>query len=296
MKNNFHNAVMKMYLLMLIRITTNIFLVLLFFFLILVMAVVWALMLCISSLIPVGSLRLEIKKKCLFFGRLWSFVSRLIVLFNTDVVITGDYDCLVKKNHYIVISNHQGFADIMLNCLLQPSVSFFSYVMKKSLLWQLPVISWYCYYYGFPFLNRKNRQKDIRTLKKSFRNLILLGNSLVIYPESTRFTQEKKHQSESPYKYLLRPRLGGLATSLYALKDYVDGLVNVTIVYSGKGLSLVSLLSRKISKIHIHVELIELDDSFFGDFSSPDFKKDFSDKMNYLWQEKDDLIERLKKN
>ncbi len=295
MKNNSHNNIMNMYLLMLIRIATNIFLVLLYFFLFLVMAVVWVFILCISSLIPLAGLRLEIKKKCLFFVRLWSFFNKLIVLFNTDVVITGDYDSLVKKNHYIVISNHQGFTDIMLNCFLQSKVSFFSYVMKKALLWQLPVMSWYCYYYGFPFLSRKDRQNDIQTLKESFRNLILLGNSLVIYPEGTRFTEDKKYQCGSPYKYLLRPKLGGLATSLYALKDYVDGLVNLTIVYSCKGSPAFSLLTGKIARVHIHVELIELDDSFFGDYASPQFRSDFSEKIDSLWQEKDDLIERLKK-
>ena len=256
----------------------------------------WGLILCSLFFIPAGSIRIKVKKRCLFFYDFWSFLNRVLLRFNTQVVISGDFHSLEKKNHYIAISNHQAFTDILVNCCLQAKVAFFSYVMKKSLLWQYPIMSWFCYVYGFPFLDRKDRQRDIETLKKSYRLLKLLGNTLVIYPEGSRFSQQKKHQTESTNKYLLKPKIGGLATSLRALQDYLDGLVNVTIVYSGKGSSLLSLLSGKISKVNIHVELIELDDSFFGDYFNPQFKKDFSEKINALWKEKDDLIDQIKKS
>ncbi len=286
---------MKSSIFSLLRLASNIFLISLFVFITVSGTIIWTFIIILSILIPAGSIRIKVKKQCISFFNIWSFLNSLLIRLNTRVIISGDYHSLTKQNHYILISNHQAFTDILVNCCLQPGISLFTYVMKKSLLWQYPVMSWYCYYYGFPFLDRKDRQKDIQTLKKSYGKLKSLGNSLVIYPEGTRFSQQKKQQSESPNKNLLKPKIGGLATSLRALQDYLDGLVNVTIVYSGKGPSLLSLLSGKISKVNIHVELIELDDSFFGDYSTPQFKKDFTEKINTLWHQKDDLIEQLKK-
>ena len=292
--NSDGSLVMK--LLLPLKIILNIVVFLLCLLFSLLISFIWFLLFFfLVFFLPFKNLRAKLKKKSLILYRCWHYVNKLMISYFTDVVVTGDYDLLARKNRYIFFSNHYSLIDIAMIGFFQSNSTLITIIMKKSLLWTLPVFSWFCRACGFPFLSRSDSYTDIINLQHSFHLLKSLGNSLIIFPEGTRFSLQKKCQYDSHYQYLLNPRLRGLAESLYALEDYIDGLVDITIVYSGVGASLASLLTGKITRIYLHIRSIELDESFFGDFSKPQFKKDFAKKINSFWQDKDNLIDKIKK-
>ena len=49
--------------------------------------------------------------------------------------------------------------------------------------------------------------------------------------EGTRFTAAKHAKQESPYRYLLKPKAGGIAFVLAAMDGKIEKMVNVTIAY-----------------------------------------------------------------
>jgi 1-acyl-sn-glycerol-3-phosphate acyltransferase len=54
---------------------------------------------------------------------------------------------------------------------------------------------------------------------------------MLIYPEGTRFTGAKHRAGTSPFRHLLKPRSGGFATVLNAVRPHADAILDVAIFY-----------------------------------------------------------------
>jgi hypothetical protein len=115
--------------------------------------------------------------------------------------------------------------------------------------------------------------------------------------EGTRFTKEKHDRQKSEYKFLLRPKSGGLALALNVLGDKFNSLLDITIVYPDGIPGFRDFLCGKVKRIIVRMKTIEIPQQFLhGDYEGdPVFRDDMHKWVQKLWQEKDQQIESLLK-
>ncbi len=118
--------------------------------------------------------------------------------------------------------------------------------------------------------------------------------SIINFLEGTRFTAKKHAQQNSPYRYLLRPRAGGIAFVLAAMGEMFDSMLNVTIIYPKGRTTFWDFLSGRMSRIIVHVEQVAIPQKFLnGDYMNDSlYREEFQAWVRELWSSKDALIER----
>ncbi|MCH9755505.1 MAG: 1-acyl-sn-glycerol-3-phosphate acyltransferase, partial [Gammaproteobacteria bacterium] len=150
-------------------------------------------------------------------------------------------DQLHFKEWYLLISNHQSWADILiLQYIFSGKIPPLKFFLKKELLWTLPIASWACWLLDFPFMHRYSKarlakhpelkNKDIEETKKASAKFKTIPTTVANFVEGTRFSQGKHDLQASPYQYLLRPKAAGMAFSLAILGDFFHKILNVTII------------------------------------------------------------------
>ena len=110
-------------------------------------------------------------------------------------------DQLHYKEWYLLISNHQSWADILiLQSIFSGQIPPLKFFLKKELLWTLPIASWACWLLDFPFMHRYSKaklskhpelkDKDIEETKKASAKFKTIPTTVTNFVEGTRFSQE----------------------------------------------------------------------------------------------------------
>jgi 1-acyl-sn-glycerol-3-phosphate acyltransferase len=89
------------------------------------------------------------------------------------------------RHPYVVVSNHQSFADILLLCNLPWEMKWMS---KMSIL-RIPIMGWLMRLAGDIGIERDSRESAVRALEKS-RQALKNRTSVMIFPEGTRSTSD----------------------------------------------------------------------------------------------------------
>jgi len=115
--------------------------------------------------------------------------------------------------------------------------------------------------------------------------------------EGTRFTKSKHARQESPYRYLLRPKAGGIALVLSVLGDKFNSLLNITIVYPDGIPTFWGFLCGKLKRVIVRFQNIEIPKHLLsGNYEGDEkFRAAFQLWVQELWQEKDLQIELIRK-
>ncbi|HEK1011404.1 TPA: acyltransferase [Pseudomonas putida] len=214
---------------------------------------------------------------------------------------------LRKDTSYLAVSNHQSWVDIpALIESLNRRTPFFKFFLKKELIW-VPLLGLAWWGLDYPFMKRYSKAflekhpelkgKDLEITKAACELFKRQPVTVVNYLEGTRFTEAKRQEQQSPYRYLLKPKAGGVAFVLAALGEQLDALLDVTIVYPGdKAPGFWDLLNGSISRVIIDIQVRELDPALWGgDYESdPAFRQTVQAWVNQLWMEKDQRIENLR--
>jgi len=214
---------------------------------------------------------------------------------------------LRKDTSYLAVSNHQSWVDIpALIESLNRRTPFFKFFLKKELIW-VPLLGLAWWGLDYPFMKRYSKAflekhpelkgKDLEITKAACELFKRQPVTVVNYLEGTRFTEAKRQEQQSPYRYLLKPKAGGVAFVLAALGEQLDALLDVTIVYPGdKAPGFWDLLNGSISRVIIDIQVRELDPALWGgDYESdPAFRQTVQAWVNQLWLEKDQRIEKLR--
>jgi 1-acyl-sn-glycerol-3-phosphate acyltransferase len=214
---------------------------------------------------------------------------------------------LRKDTSYLAVSNHQTWVDIpALIESLNRRTPFFKFFLKKELIW-VPLLGLAWWGLDYPFMKRYSKAflekhpelkgKDLEITKAACELFKRQPVTVVNYLEGTRFTEAKHREQQSPYRYLLKPKAGGVAFVLAALGEQLDALLDVTIVYPGnQAPGFWALLNGSISRVIIDIQVRELDPSLWdGDYENdPEFRQSVQAWVNQLWLEKDQRIERLR--
>ncbi|HEN8736535.1 TPA: acyltransferase [Pseudomonas putida] len=214
---------------------------------------------------------------------------------------------LRKDTSYLAVSNHQTWVDIpALIESLNRRTPFFKFFLKKELIW-VPLLGLAWWGLDYPFMKRYSKAflekhpelkgKDLEITKAACELFKRQPVTVVNYLEGTRFTKAKRQEQQSPYRYLLKPKAGGVAFVLAALGEQLDALLDVTIVYPGnKAPGFWDLLNGSISRVIIDIQVRELDPALWaGDYENdPEFRQTVQAWVNQLWGAKDQRIEQLR--
>lgn len=214
---------------------------------------------------------------------------------------------LRRDTSYLAVSNHQTWVDIpALIESLNRRTPFFKFFLKKELIW-VPLLGLAWWGLDYPFMKRYSkaflekhpelRGKDLEITKAACELFKRQPVTVVNYLEGTRFTEAKRQEQQSPYRYLLKPKAGGVAFVLAELGEQLDALLDVTIVYPGnKAPGFWDLLNGSISRVIIDIQVRELDPALWaGDYENdPEFRQAVQAWVNQLWVAKDQRIEQLR--
>jgi 1-acyl-sn-glycerol-3-phosphate acyltransferase len=196
-----------------------------------------------------------------------------------------------------VSSNHQSWVDILvLQKVFHRRVPFLKFFLKRQLLF-VPVIGLAWWALDFPFMRRRtgSRSQDLATARKACERFRQIPTSVMNFLEGTRFSPGKRDAQQSPYRHLLKPKVGGLATALGAMGERFDALLDVTILYPEGVPTFWDLLCGKLKQVVVRVREREipkelLDGDYEGD---PAFRARMQAWVQDMWTEKDRYIEEM---
>jgi 1-acyl-sn-glycerol-3-phosphate acyltransferase len=202
---------------------------------------------------------------------------------------------------YLVLSNHQSWADIVvLQRIFHRKIPFLKFFIKKELFW-LPVLGQAWWALDFPFIKRYSkaklqrkpqlRGKDLEITRRACKKFRQMPISIMNFVEGTRFTAQKHRQQQSPYTHLLRPKAGGIAAVLHAMGEQIHRVLDVTIVYPAGVHGFWALLCGNIEEIKVRVRSLPVGPELMGDWvGDGGFRARFQQWLNDLWAEKDRQI------
>jgi 1-acyl-sn-glycerol-3-phosphate acyltransferase len=212
-----------------------------------------------------------------------------------------------KKNWALIFSNHRSWVDIfVVQNLFNHRIPFLKFFLKEELR-KVPLMGFAWWSLDFPFMKRYSKEfleahpeyrgKDLESAKEACRRFKITPVSVINFLEGTRFSPEKHRKTNSPYRHLLPPKAGGVAIVLSEMKEYLSCIINVTIVYTPDRVTFWDLFSGRVKKVTVRVECMPIPDEMTaGNYADdPAFRERFQLWLNSIWEQKDLLIEQLKK-
>jgi 1-acyl-sn-glycerol-3-phosphate acyltransferase len=208
---------------------------------------------------------------------------------------------------YLVVSNHQSWVDILvMQHLLNRRIPLLKFFIKRELI-KVPLMGLAWWALDFPFLYRhdveylkkhpEQKGKDFDTTRRVCEKFVHNPTSVMNFLEGTRFTEAKHARQNSEYKFLLRPKSGGLALALNVLGEKFNSMLDITIVYPDGVPTFWEFLCGKVKRVIVRIRTKEIPQQFLhGDYEGdPVFRDAMHKWVQKLWQEKDQQIESLKK-
>ena len=254
----------------------------------------------IKLLVPIPAVWRSISVFCNFMMYCWC--EGLALLLHLNPWLKWDVqglEGLNKKNWYLLISNHHSWADIVVLCVLfRKHIPMNKYFLKQQLAW-VPFIGLACWALDMPFMRRYSRSylirhperrgKDVETTRRSCEKFRAHPTTIVNFVEGSRFTEEKKRETRSPYHNLLPPKAAGIAMALNVLGSQFDKLLNVTLCYPDNHTRpFYDMLSGRLTRIVVRINLAPIGEELHGDYvNDKNFKRGFQRWLNGLWEEKD---------
>lgn len=257
-------------------------------------------------LLPIESFRTPCDRVIIRLAELWiSFNSWMIIHFSTlDIRQSVDVR-LDPQGHYLVLSNHQSWADIpILQSVFNRRIPFMRFFLKRQLIW-VPFLGMAWWALDFPFMGRYSKsqiakrpdlaEKDIIATRRACEKFAGKPVSIMIFPEGTRFTVAKHRQQQSPYSALLKPKSGGMAYALNAMGNGLHAILDVTLFYPNGKPTVYDLFADRIKTVYVDVRLREIPEAIrTGDYQGERaFRVVFQNWVNTLWQEKQVVINKF---
>ena len=206
---------------------------------------------------------------------------------------------LHKRGWYLVSSNHQSWVDILvLQRVLHGHVPMLKFFLKAELIW-VPVIGLAWWALDFPFMKRGRghgaRSSDLKTTREACEKFKRIPTAVMNFVEGTRFTRAKHHAQKSPYRHLLKPKIGGLGIALATMGEQFESMLDVTIVYPHGTPTFWELLSGRLDAVLVRVQPRDIPAEVLGGDPVGDkaYRQRLTAWIEGLWVEKDEQIERL---
>lgn len=198
---------------------------------------------------------------------------------------------LKPRGWYLLASNHQSWADIMvLQKVFLHRIPFLKFFLKHELIY-VPVVGLAWWALDFPFMRRKGGTSDLEATRKACERFRLIPTSVINFLEGTRFTRAKHDAQRSPFQYLLKPKVGGIATALATMGEKFDALLDVTIHYPDGVPTFWDLLCGRVHKIVVRVRTVEIPPELVAPNAAP--RGRMQSWVQEVWEEKDRCLHEL---
>ena len=258
------------------------------------------------AIFPFKSLKIKLANVSNSIGEYTVYGLKIIMkIMHRDSMQVFDNNKFDKNAWYMAISNHQSWADIfILLVAAHKRIPLLKFFMKKELAW-IPFIFLANKTLNMPFVNRhskkeleKNpnlRNKDYENTLKACKRFLRSPSTIFSYAEGTRNDAAKHKAQNSPYKNLLKPRIGGIATALSAMPN-INILVDYSVVYKSKKRGAWSFLKGDMKDVKVLVRKYDIPENLKNKNYSTDaeYRENFKNWIEAIWIEKDQEIERLK--
>ncbi|MBW3141453.1 acyltransferase [Ferrimonas balearica] len=257
------------------------------------------------KLLPIPALRRQISALCNACMHGWVATNYGVLRLTTKTRWEVDglsESQLSKQGWYLVLANHLSWADIVVvTVVLRNQVPMLKFFLKQQLLY-VPVMGLACWALDMPFMRRYTKSqiarnpalkgKDIETTRRSCEKFKDLPTCVINFVEGSRLTRTKHQRQRSPFRYLMKPKAGGIAFALNTLGSQFDQLLDVTIVYPDAPENIMwALLQGKLDRIHVSVRTLPMSEVPVGDYDSDKaYRVTFQHWLNGLWLEKDRTI------
>lgn len=267
----------------------------------------WATLVFLGGVIRLltrGSWRRRVIRGTTWLAERWAAGNDAIFDFFLDTVwdIEG-VEGLRRDAHYLVISNHVSWIDIFAALrALRDRAPFPRFFLKSTLAWA-PMVGQAAWALDFPFMRRdsaeylarhpEKRGRDLETTRIACRRFREIPVSILNFVEGTRFTVEKQEEQDSPYRHLLRPRIGGIGFVLAAMSDQLDAVIDLTIAYPDHNVTMLDFAANRVRTIRIRARRVELPpDLDPASIAEPGPQRDrFRQWVEQIWREKDGLLD-----
>jgi len=269
--------------------------------------ILWAIPIYVGILlklpVPSPGWRAAVQRRLIPLAEAWISCNNAILrVFRTTEWSIHGLEGLRHDGRYLVNANHQSWADVLvLQRTFNGVVPFLKFFIKQELIW-VPVLGLAWWGLDFPFMQRYSseylekhpelRGKDLETTAAMCKRIGDQPISIMNFLEGTRFTEEKRERQNAPYRYLLRPKAGGIAFVLGAIGGSLDSMLDVTIVYEGRGHSLWDFVCGRVRRVVVQVQERALPhDLVARDYHEDEaFRERVQAWVRELWAEKDSLI------
>lgn len=205
-------------------------------------------------------------------------------------------DSLKQRAWYLVSSNHQTWVDILaLQKVFAGRIPFLKFFLKRELVY-VPFMGLAWWALDFPFMRRssggRSFAKDLAATRASCERFRTIPTAVINFLEGTRLTAEKLNAQKSPYKHLLKPKVGGLSMAFAVMGDRFSSYLDVTIVYPKGVPSFWDLLCGKMEAVVVRVRELEIPKAFVvADYDSEvSYRKELQAWIQEVWAEKDAYI------
>lgn len=212
---------------------------------------------------------------------------------------------LSRSSSYLVVVNHQSEADIpVVQRVFLGRIPFLRFFLKQQLIW-VPFLGAAWWALDFPFMRRypkaelekhpEKRGEDLEATRLACQRLRHAPFAILSFVEGTRFTEAKRERSGSPYRYLLPPKVGGLAFAATVAGDVIREIVDVTIAYPGGRPTFWDFISRGVPEVVVRVRRHAIpSDWATGDYQGDAaFRARIQGFVRDLWTAKDAELGRL---
>lgn len=261
--------------------------------------------LTLIKLLPIPALRLACFRGLEALAATWiDNNNRIAGMHDIEFDVRGTDD-LSMDQWYLIGCNHQSWVDVFaLQYAFNRKIPFLRFFLKSQLIW-IPLLGLAWWALELPFMKRHSkaqiaanpalRQEDLETTRKSCEPFRRRPTAIINFLEGTRFTPAKHSAQKSPYRHLLKPKIGGIAFAVNAIGSVMHTYLDVTLVYSKKGATFWDLMCGRIQRIIVHVEAMPIPaDLLDGDYlNDPAYRARFKQWVEHTWRDKDERIEQL---
>lgn len=208
-------------------------------------------------------------------------------------------DGLHARGWYLVSPNHRSWVDILvLQRVFHGRIPFLKFFLKQELIW-VPVIGLAWWALDFPFMKRGRsagaQASDLATTRKACEKFKTIPTTVINFVEGTRFTEAKQLQQKSPYRHLLKPKVGALGIALATMGEQFEALLDVTLAYPDGTPTFWQLLSGHCGRVVVRVQQREIPPEVVGGNPVADkaLRSQISGWIEGQWAEKDQLLDQL---
>ncbi|XP_059166406.1 1-acyl-sn-glycerol-3-phosphate acyltransferase delta-like [Physella acuta] len=202
-----------------------------------------------------------------FLAQWWSGTEVICYASDVDVKLIG-------KEHILTIMNHKYDIDWLMAWILAERFQMLgnTKIYGKQFLKYVPLIGWAWYFTESIFLKRQ-WEHDKKIIQKDLLQATDYPEgyyvTLLLFPEGTRFTEEKhkaslevcKAKGYPLLKHVLLPRPKGFIVSMHGLKGHFPTILNCTVGFppNGPPPTLMTVIQGKPLLAHFHAERIPID-------------------------------------